>query len=143
MWTAKKSVIEGIKERDERPLYIPSKRRKFTADDLDTYIQLDRVEACVREIKEIRENYEAIDGDEYDEPLTRSAPSLPWNEWQPERRSLKHRHIEKRHQLLGQVLTDLLEVISSEVGLHKVDTVLYSDHYIPQELFKAPTLKGN
>lgn len=135
MSTAKRTETMNIGELDERPLYRSYTSRKLTAEDLDSRIQANRIEGCIREILEIRRNFEAIDANKYDEQLTGSAPGRPWNEWQPERRILKQRFIERRHQLLNQVLTDLLDVIASDVILYTVDTELYSGHYILRELY--------
>lgn len=133
----KKTETVKIDDQDEGPLYSRSRRRKLTAEDLDSNIQLNRIEDCLREIKEIRENFVAIYEDEYDEPEDLSAPESPLDERQPERRLLWLRFIKRRHQLLNQVMTDLLEVIACEVGLDRVDKELYSDRYIPREMYDA------
>ena len=141
MSTHKKSTDERIDRADTKSRRGFSKKRERIAGDHDSGTFLDRLEGCVREIQDLRMDYEFTGGYELDMQKDRMTPNSPWNVRYPERLSLKDRQIERRRHLLDHVLTDLLEVISDEIGIEAVQSVFYSERYIPAEYFRLSAHK--
>jgi hypothetical protein len=141
MSTRKKSIAKKTDSVDMKRCYGVGRKMECTAVGHDSGTYLDRLETCVREIKSIRMDYEFTGEDESDVPQDTMTPDRPWNERHPERRSLRHRHIERRRHLLGHALTDILEAMSNEIGTDAVESVFYPERYIPAESFGHAALE--
>lgn len=88
-------------------------------------------------IDKIREEFEELGEFEYGNCPAAAGASRPWQEQDQERRILRQRHVDKRHQLLSHVLADLLELVSREAGLDQIDKLLYPYNHKPARRVKA------
>lgn len=121
-----------------RELYEPRPTDEdFESGNLDRQRQVDGLLDCVKSIKKIRENLGAIEVSFNGYELY-PQDNPPWRNKNSERGILRRRHMERRHLLLGQALADLLDVISSEVGVSAVDGILYPENCDPIMLADTP-----
>lgn len=109
--------------------------------NLDIERLTNRLIKCLEIIDDLRNKFDDLGKVEFHDCQTIAVASGPWNEEDQERRILRQRHVERRHQLLSHVLADLLDVVSREAGLDQIDKLLYPYKYSPEELARAIDLR--
>jgi hypothetical protein len=103
---------------------------------------INRLIRCLAEIKKIQRGYEDLSETEYNDFPTVQVAGRPWDEHNQERTILRQRHVERRHQSLNHVLANLIEVVSHEVGLGRIDEILFPFNYCPADLFEESKPRG-
>jgi pyruvate/oxaloacetate carboxyltransferase len=105
--------------------------------NIEIELLTNRIVEHIEGIDKIRKEFEELGEGEYGNYPASSDASRPWREQDQERRILRQRHVDKRHQLLSHVLADLLELVSREAGLDQIDKLLYPYNYMPARRARA------
>lgn len=127
-----KSIVHHHSAPD---IYIcPADSERSGDKDLSEKGLFHRLLACILEIKKVQFGFQDLGECEYYDHPIYSISKKPWDEREQERTILRRRHVEQRHKLLNHILADLLEIISHEAGLEKIDSVIYPHKRIPAEL---------
>jgi hypothetical protein len=96
-------------EMIDRTLFWPSSdSRGITIDDPPIHEQLDRLLDCIETLELVRDDFKELDSARCPDELDTPDAGSPWND-------VLRRHMEKRHQLLGQALAALIETVTCEV----------------------------